>query len=120
MLGVFLVRKSTILYHLEPDFGGLAMFDADQFEVVSNYMPSNWEAIVKVNEDDSYYFKLSPRNWNNAPFSFYEEITEVSWPLSEWRQYDKVPEVVSLYFQERDLIYREEEECEKRNLSGNG
>jgi len=89
------------------------MFNADQFDMISSYVPTNWEAIVKVNEDGSYYFKLSPKNWNQATFSFYEEIIEVSWPLYEWRKYEKIPEVVSLYFRERDLIFKEELEYEK-------
>jgi len=106
---------SYISYRIETDCGDLIILEADQFEMISRYIPSNWEIIVNSEPGKPYYLRLSPRNWNNAPFDFYEEITEVSWPLHEWRQYEKIPEVVSLYFQERDLIYREEEEYEKRN-----
>ena len=48
--------------------------------------------------------------------SFYEEITEVRWPLTEWLDDPNMPEVVKLYFQEKDLIYREEEEYSLKQL----
>lgn len=110
-------NKYGLYYQIEDDDGGLVMFKADQFEIFSSYIPSSWETVVRTYSDGTHCLDLSPRNWNQTSLDFYEKISEVSWPLHEWRQFEKIPEVVSLYFQERDLIYREEEEYEKRQSS---
>jgi len=118
VLSVSLIMNSLIYYRIETDIGDLVLFEADQFDVTSSYIPSSWEIKVELNSDESYYLNLAPEKWNHAPFSFYEEITEVSWPLYQWRDLDEIPEVVSLYFQERDLIYREQEEYDKSMKGG--
>ena len=114
VLAVYSNNKNAILYHIETDSGDLVIFHADQFEVISKYIPSNWEVRIEADLTKPHYIELSPKNWNQDSFSFYEEIIEVSWPLYEWRKCEKIPEVISLYFKERDLIYREESEYEKR------
>jgi len=114
VLGVLASYGSLINFHIETDCGDLVIFDADMFDVISNYIPSSWVLDMKCETGGSCYLNLYPKKWNEYPHGFYEEITDVSWPLHEWLQYERMPEVVSLYFQERDLIYREESEYEKR------
>ena len=84
---------------------------------------------LKPAEDsDSYYLILAPLKWDEALFNigasneqgFYEEIYNVNSPLEGWRNYppEQVPEVVKLYFQEKDIIYKEEEAYEKATAAG--
>ena len=114
VLGVLVFYNLLIKFHIETECGDPAIFSADMFDVMSNYIPSSWELEIKCETGGSCYLNLYPKKWNKYPHGFYEEITNVSWPLSDWLRYEKIPEVVSLYFQERDLIYREESEYEKR------
>jgi len=123
VLCVYYEYNGILYYQLESDSGALIIFEADQFEVVSNYIPSCWEIETNLLEDGKYSLKLSPKSWNNYincdsgyEMSFYEEITEVRWPLTEWLDDPNMPEVVKLYFQEKDLIYREEEEYSLKQL----
>lgn len=117
-----------LIFQIESDEGELIMPDANRFELLSSYIPSNWEIKFKVYKDGSCYLNLAPKKWEVALFNvgtpneqgFYEEIEYVHSPLENWRNYpkDQIPEVVKLYFQEKDIIYQEEEAYEKASSSG--
>ena len=98
-------------FQFEGDNGDLIMFDADQFEQVSQHIPSNWELKFKTCEDGLHYLRLAPEKWNKARYpsgnGFYEEIIKENGPLENWRTYpeDMVPEVVKLYLKETEIIY---------------
>jgi len=127
----FFIKSNFAGFRIECDDGELIIPDADQFEVLSRYIPSNWEAKVYTfasEEGSSYSLTLAPQKWNEAMFNigtpkeqgFYEEIVLVDGPLEDWRKYpkDQLPQVVKLYFQEKDIIYSEEEAYEKARSSG--
>lgn len=111
VLVVYSDEKGT-RYQLESDNDEqLIIFEANLFEIVSDYIPSNWRIDCKIRDDNTTFLCLEPRTWGNASLDFYEDITDLQYPFSYWRENpDEMPEVVKLYFQERDLIYKEEKE----------
>jgi len=109
-------EKNTLSFQIEDDRGSLTIFEANQFEIISNYIPTNWEVNFDIYSNGSYYFDLSPKAWNNYykkyeeyPNYFYDKIIEVDTPFEDWRGHPGMPEVVEIYFQEKDIIYNEEE-----------
>jgi len=111
--------KDGVSYQIESEHDKEPFIpDADQFEILSNYIPSNWEIQVKNYEDGTYYLKLAPKAWNEADFDFWEDITNISGPFDKYRYSpympNHVPREVTLFLQERDIIYREEEEYQKK------
>jgi hypothetical protein len=127
----FLIKDKFAGFQIECDEGELIIADASQFKVLSTYIPSSWESkfhTYKYKEEVLYNMNLCPREWNKALYNigtikeqgFYEEIVEVDTPLEGWRNYppEQIPEVVKLYFQEKDIIYQEEAAYEKANASG--
>jgi len=125
VLCLYYGQEGVLYFQFEGDSGGLFIFEADQFEVLSNYVPSNWEITTKCDPDGRYYLKLSPQSWNSYvnsykgfDMSFYEEITEVTWPLKEWRGDHNMPDVVKLFFREKDRIHREEKEYRLKHGGG--
>jgi len=111
--------RNEISYHIESDYNDEPVIvDAEQFQVLTNYIPSNWEIKVKDYENGTYYLKLAPRAWNEADFDFWEDITNISGPFDKYRYSpympNHVPREVTLFLQERDIIYREEEEYQKK------
>ena len=132
---VIYIEKDGIGFQIECDDGELTIPDGDQFEILSSYIPSCWEITFKTKEENSYFYvKLAPKKWNQARFegetaesykpNFYEAIVDVNTPLEGlegWRNYpsDQIPEVVKLYFQEKDIIYKEEEAYGKSSAAGN-
>jgi len=119
VLCISFASDGVLLYQIESDAGNLILFEADQFEILSSHIPSNWEIDIKINSaesgDNRYYMDLSPRNWNNAQFDFYEEIIESSDPLEEWREDPHMPKVMQVYFQGKDIIYQEEMDIKRNN-----
>ncbi|HRA42148.1 MAG TPA: hypothetical protein PLV31_00475, partial [Gammaproteobacteria bacterium] len=72
-------------------------FDIRQFDIVSNYVPSNW--VVEYNESfDNISFY--PRSWIEAE-NFWDRFID-----------DDDPEMIALFEKEKELIYREEAEYE--------
>ncbi len=128
VLVVYTDKTNYIRFQIECDDGELRIPVGRQFEMLSSYIPSNWEITFKTYTDSSCYLDLAPGVWNKALFNigttkeqgFYESIVEVDTPLEGWRKYpsDQIPEVVKLYFQEKDIIYKEEEAYEKASASG--
>lgn len=128
VLSLSMSNTHGLLFQIETDDGELMMPDANIFELLSTYIPSNWEIKFKVYKDGSCYLSLAPKKWEEALFNigtseeqgFYEEIEFVNSPLENWRNYppEQIPEVVKLYFQEKDIIYKEEEAYEKASASG--
>ena len=114
------IHGKDVHFQFEGDDGDLIMFDADQFEQVSQYIPSNWMLRFETCEDGSHYLDFAPEKWNKARYpsgnGFYEEIIKQNGPLENWRTYppEMVSEVVKLYLQETEIIYREEEEYQKK------
>jgi hypothetical protein len=119
VLTVYMQDKKAY-FQFEGDDGDLIMFHASQFDVVSNYVPSNWEITCERCDDETYYMSLAPKKWNEAKYpsgnGFYEEIVEVEGPLENWRSDPELfpPEVVKLYLQETEVIYREEKEYQRK------
>lgn len=133
VLVVYYDNPHGLGFQIECDEGDLMIPSANRFDLVSNYLPSNWEIIFKPISEGSHYFQLAPRAWNKARFegetadayrpNFYEAIIDVNTPLEGlegWRKYppEQIPEVVKVYFQEKDIIYQEEAAYEKANASG--
>ena len=121
VLCIYFSNNGVLDYQIEGDAGDLIIFEADQFEVLSRHIPSNWEITIKNTKvensnDSTYYLKLAPRRWNNASISFYEEITDVSGPLENWRHWPGIPEVVKLYLQEKDIIRDEEDKISSQKV----
>ena len=126
------MSKRGLRLRIECDEGELRIPDANRFELLSNYIPSNWEIKFETEDSNSYYLKLAPSKWEEALFNigapneqgFYEEIENVNTPplegLEGWRKYppDQISEVVKLYFQEKDIIYKEEEAYERSSAAG--
>ncbi len=127
---VLYIKKGFIEFQIENDEGDIIICSGDQFEILSNYIPSNWEIKCSECQDGSYYLDLAPVAWNNAIFdgetpesyksNFYEAIIEEAGPLENWRSYpqNQIPDVVKVYLREAEIIYREEEAYEKARLSG--
>jgi hypothetical protein len=94
VLGLFINKKETKLY-LESDDGQAAYFDIQGFEILSNYIPSNWNLFYQ-----NTTISLYPKKWKavgeKGVRGFWEGYT------------DGELEMVELYEQERDLIYGEE------------
>lgn len=114
------IQGEEVEFQFEGDDGNLIIFDADQFEQISNHVPSNWELEFETCADGAHYLCLSPKKWNKARYpsgnGFYEEIIKENGPLENWRTYppEMTSEVVKLYLQETEIIYREEEEYQKK------
>lgn len=127
-LVVYTDKTDYIRFQIECDDGELRIPAGRQFEIISSYIPSNWEITFKTYTDGSCYLDLAPVIWNKSRFSigtaqehgFYEAIVEVDTPLEGWRKYPitQIPEVVKLYFQEKDIIYKEEAAYEKASAAG--
>jgi len=120
VLSTIMVSDSILYLQLESDAGDLIMFEADQFDILTTYIPSNWGVLIKPlaqeNLNTTYYLALSPNNWNNTTYDFLDEILDISGPLESHRDDYPISEVMKLYFQEKDLIYREEEEYSLKQL----
>jgi len=103
-----------LFYKMESDAGHMITREANQFELVSRHLPSNWEVGVQIYpgplHDTRYTVRLSPKKWNRRPSDFYEEIEKIRKPLEHWRGKLDAPEVVQCYLREKDIIYREENE----------
>jgi len=120
---VIYFKGKNLSFQIEDDSGDITIFEADQFEITSNYIPTNWEINFDVFPSGAYYLELSPKSWNeyykryeDYPDSFYEKIIEVETPLESWRGHPGAPEIVEVYFQAKDLIYREEKEYSLKQL----
>jgi hypothetical protein len=115
VLCLYFSHDGALEYQIEGDNGFLGIFEAEYFDVLSRYIPSNWEIVTKIFPSGHYYLKLSPSLWNKEfeenNLDFYEDITEIESPLESYRDYpeNERPEIMSLYFQEKDIIFREEE-----------
>jgi len=118
VLCIYFRNSGILLYQIESDAGELIIFEADQFEILSSHIPSNWDIHIEIDSnevgDSSYYMKLAPTNWREALFDFYEEIIESSTPLEEWRADPHMTKVMQLYFQEKDIIYQEEMDIKRK------
>lgn len=117
------IHGEEVDFQFEGDDGDLIMFNAEQFELTSQHIPSNWEVKFKTYEDGTHYLGFAPEKWNKARYpsdnGFYEEIIMQNGPLENWRTYpdEMVPDVVKLYLQETEIIYREEKEYEEKKIS---
>ena len=120
------ISKDGVRLRIETDNGVLRMFPAAWFEMLTNYIPSNWEArsIPKIQNDESYFIRFAPKKWNDVVYEdgsgFFDQIVDGPDPLEEYRDHPEwgTSSIVELYLQERDIIYREEEEYWK-NLRRN-
>jgi hypothetical protein len=91
-------------FYIECDDSTLpGYFDVRQFDVVSNYLPSSWQAEYVENLCSLDFY---PKSWIEAD-NFLERFVN-----------DEDPDMIALFEKERDLIYREEAEYELKK-SGN-
>ncbi|HXH55480.1 MAG TPA: hypothetical protein VNK03_07055 [Gammaproteobacteria bacterium] len=74
-------------------------FDIRQFDIVSNYVPSNW--VVEYNENFDV-LDFYPKSWVEAE-NFWDRFID-----------DNDPEMIALFEKEKELIYHEEAEYELR------
>jgi len=91
VLSIYMQHGLPMKFQLIGDDGETPAYHAaNQFEIVTNIIPSTW---VVDFESDSY-FKLTPRNWCNVGF---------------WEDYfDGVPEAVDLFDSEKAIITKED------------
>ena len=98
VLGIsFSAHDRDIYMHYDDEDRLPGYFDIRQFDIVSNYVPSNW--VVEYNESfDNISFY--PRSWIEAE-NFWDRFID-----------DDDPEMIVLFEKEKELIYREEAEYE--------
>ena len=46
-------EKNTLSFQIEDDRGSLTIFEANQFEIISNYIPTNWEVNFDIYSNGS-------------------------------------------------------------------
>lgn len=93
ILGINFNQHDRDVY-IEDDSGALpGYFDIRQFEIVSNYIPSNWVMEYLENFDTLSFY---PKSWIETE-NFWDRFID-----------DNDPEMIALYEKERDLIYQEE------------
>jgi hypothetical protein len=92
VLGVSFTKNNRRVY-LEDDTGGPGYCDIRQFEIISNFIPSNWSVEY---EKDFDALSLYPKSWIDDK-SFFEKFVN-----------EEDPDATKLYYKERDLIYEEE------------
>ncbi len=97
VLGIsFSKRDRDIYIHYDEDqLPGY--FDIRQFDIVSNYVPSNWIVRYRENFDNISFY---PKSWVEAE-NFWDRFID-----------DNDPEMIALFEKEKKLIYREEAEHE--------
>lgn len=92
VLGISLEKNARNVY-LECDSGQPGYLDIRQFDIVSNYIPSNWVVNYRLNFDALSFY---PKSWTENANFFEKFINEND------------PDAVKLYRRERDIIYKEE------------
>lgn len=105
---VLYTTEDGVEFQIESDDGALYILNATEFEIVSNTIPSNWEITCTYYKEGIYHLRFAPKAWNeyksHSGDSFYDDIIEVEAPLEQWRSEKIRPEVVSVYFQEKDKM----------------
>jgi hypothetical protein len=84
--------KNGISYRLigDNEDGSPAVFPASEFEIISNYVPTNWTLTIKQNG----LIVNGPKAWREP--GFWEEC------------YDHDPKALEIYKREAKIIYEEE------------
>lgn len=87
------IRKKAKTIYLISDDGEPGYFDLRQFEIISNYLPSNW--IVEYREDFDV-LELLPESWVKDE-TFWDKFID-----------EKSQNAIELFEKEKKLIYEEE------------
>ncbi|MBP9763791.1 MAG: hypothetical protein KBD03_00555 [Gammaproteobacteria bacterium] len=96
VLGISFSEHNRRIYMHDDDEDELpGYFDIRQFDIVSNYVPSNWVVEYNENFDNISFY---PRSWIEAE-NFWDRFID-----------DDDPEMIALFEKEKELIYREEAE----------
>ncbi|HXH55198.1 MAG TPA: hypothetical protein VNK03_05595 [Gammaproteobacteria bacterium] len=98
VLGISFSERDRDVYMHDNDEDQLPVYyNIRQFDITSNYIPSNW--IVEYNENFDV-LSFYPRLWAEAE-NFWDRFID-----------DNDPEIIALFEKEKELIYREEAEHE--------
>jgi hypothetical protein len=96
VLGISFSEHDRYVYMHGDDENQLPGYcDIRQFDIVSNYVPSNWVVEYNENFDNISFY---PRSWIEAE-NFWDRFID-----------DDDPEMIALFEKEKELIYREEAE----------
>ncbi|HEV2523810.1 MAG TPA: hypothetical protein VGU44_01590 [Gammaproteobacteria bacterium] len=98
VLGISFSEHNRRIYMQDDDEDELpGYFDIRQFDIISNYIPSNWIVEYSENFDTLGFY---PKSWVEAK-NFWDRFID-----------DDDPEMIALFEKEKALIYREEAEYE--------